>query len=201
MSVIDTILERFDGALAPLFARRISDDAEDSDSGKAKDMFGFVTKVNDGEQNSDGSITISGVLIPRIVADQLKKLGASLSFMNTGQLEAAIENCAVDCNLIDDPEGNSFFDDMELDDSEKDKDEEEEELDEELYRRNALRPGHGNVFVEPSEATGSVFFDPQFREKIKNEREQQRERRKRALSKEDDGSSTDKTQSSPHMSA
>ena len=61
MSVIDTILERFDGALAPLFARRISDDAEDSDSGKAKDMFGFVTKVNDGEQNSDGSITISGV--------------------------------------------------------------------------------------------------------------------------------------------
>jgi hypothetical protein len=186
MSIIDALIGGIDSALDTLFAPLSSREEDTNPQQHASWLASVATYANDGEMNADGSITIGTVVLPRIVADQLKKLGGSLAFFNAGQLQAAIDGCAIDCNLIDDAHGDNFLDGLTLDDSEIDKDEEDSEISEDLFRRNFLSAGRGNVFAEPSEATGSVFYDPQFRDRIKAEREQQRERRKRGTSKDDE---------------
>lgn len=186
MSIIDNLINGLDSVADTLFAPLASHSNHESPADHAGELAAFVTQVNDGEENIDGSITISGVVIPKLVADQLKKLGTSLAFFNTGQLKAAIDGCAIDCTLIDDPNGDSFFDGLELDASEMNKDavtqkDETPEIDEDLLNHNFLNRGHGAVFEEPPEATGHPFYTPKFREKIKSEREQ----KKRGLSGEE----------------
>jgi len=63
-------------------------------------------------QNSDKSI--NGVTIPQNVIDQLRRLGVALSWYTPGELQAAVNSCAVDCTLIDDPDGINFMDDLSL---------------------------------------------------------------------------------------
>ena len=144
----------------------------------------------------DDGIIINGVVVPKLVADQLRQLGVSLSWYSKGQLEAAINGCSVDCNLIDDPDGANFFDDLKLDEHERE--ENEGEIDIDPYRRNKLNSLHGSVFAEPDEPKHSpgefkrsLFYDPTFRERIKSERERDRERRKEMLS----GGSENKSES------
>ena len=153
-----------------------------------EEAFGAKANV---EQNGDSSVTVNGVVVPKLVAEQLKNAGIAIAFLSAGQLEAAIQACAVDCKLIDDPNGTNFFDDLELDaadlEPEHTKEEEQSLEEDELNRRAFVKPGQGNVFAELSEVNGSMYASAGgFRQKIKEEREQQRERRKRGSSKEED---------------
>lgn len=68
---------------------------------------------------SNGAIVINGVELPQLVADQLKMLGIPLAYYNAGQLKAAKDGCAFDCNLVDDGEGMTFDDMLTLTDEER----------------------------------------------------------------------------------
>ena len=58
--------------------------------------------------------TVNGVELPRNVVLELNKLGMSLSWYTKDQLERSVRACAVDCKLIDDPQGVNFDDKLEL---------------------------------------------------------------------------------------
>jgi hypothetical protein len=66
-----------------------------------------------------GGAEIKGVDIPKNVLDQLKRLGFPLFSYSRGQLEEAVQACAFDGNLIDDPDGEDFEDMLELTEDEK----------------------------------------------------------------------------------
>jgi hypothetical protein len=68
---------------------------------------------------SDGSLEINGVRLPAYVVEELNRLGVSLSAYSTGELEAAVQACAFDRKLIDDPNGLNFMDELELTNSEE----------------------------------------------------------------------------------
>jgi len=206
MALVQGLLERIDNTFYTIAASLVPRPPDNAAAAEEHKLPPFGGTKNDGQLRDDGSIVLNSVVLPKLVADQIRRLGYDLLSYNEGQLEAATLGCAVDCNLIDDPDGVNFFDDLQLDERERAKDDRDKDDDEviddleqeredddneveelDLYCRNMLRPGRGNVFIEPSEATGSVFFDRQFREKIKNERDQQRERKKRSLYANDDG--------------
>lgn len=178
-TLIESFFERidsaFDGILAALVPNRHYADEEDIRSQQAPPD----TPSTETAQLDNGDIVINGVVLPRVVADQLRRLGLSLSWYSKGELEAAINGCAVDCNLIDDPDGVGFFDDLVLD--EREKEETEGEIDYDPYRMNKLNGCQATVFSEPDEMKKSVFYDPNFRDKIRAERE----RKKQSLDKVD----------------
>lgn len=62
----------------------------------------------------EGEVEINGVPLPHAVIIELRKLGIPLSYYTHGQLQEAVEACAVDCNLIDDPNGGNFQDKLHL---------------------------------------------------------------------------------------
>ncbi len=59
-------------------------------------------------------ITVGAVALPRLVAEQLRRLGVPLAAYSHGELQDAVEGCAVDCNLLDDDEGVNFTDRLRL---------------------------------------------------------------------------------------
>lgn len=67
----------------------------------------------------EGDVTINGVPLPHGVIIELRKLGLPLAWYTHGQLQEAVEACAVDCQLIDDPDGMNLRDQMKLTDDEK----------------------------------------------------------------------------------
>jgi len=68
---------------------------------------------------ADGSLVVNGVVLSPNVLCELRKLGFSLSSYNEGELETAVLGCAFDETLVDDPDGNGFFDLTKLTDNEE----------------------------------------------------------------------------------
>ena len=58
----------------------------------------------------DGEVVINNVALPRQVIEELRRLGIALSWYNAGELRDAVEACAADGHLIDDPDGVHFRD-------------------------------------------------------------------------------------------
>lgn len=77
-------------------------------------------------KTATGGTIVNGVELPRHVVTELEKLGLDLSWYNSGELQQAVMACAVDGVLIDDPNGTSFSDKLELTDEEKSEAEEAE---------------------------------------------------------------------------
>lgn len=67
----------------------------------------------------DGSVVIGGVVIPRLVAEEVRRLGMPLASYSAYDLELARQSCMVDCQLVDEPGGDNFYDMLELTDDEK----------------------------------------------------------------------------------
>lgn len=65
-------------------------------------------------KNRMGVAIVNGVELPRNVIAELEKLGLALSWYNSGELQSAVAACAADGVLIDDPDGTSFSDKLEL---------------------------------------------------------------------------------------
>lgn len=142
----------------------------------------------------DGSVIAGGVVVPAIVAQQLKRLGMSLESFNPGELEAAIRACAFDSNLIDDAAGVNFMDQLEEDTRERAEDEFDDDDDTLTYRKFAARvntgrsnnpQGKGMADDEPVSALHETACDKQerlaearkdsFRSRILRERERRKE--------------------------
>ena len=66
-----------------------------------------------------GAAVINGVVLPQRVLEELRRLGTALSWYSAGELEDAVEACAVDGQLIDDPMGMNFRDRLSLSEAEK----------------------------------------------------------------------------------
>lgn len=62
----------------------------------------------------EGTAVINGVELPERVIEELRRLGIALSWYSHGELEAAVNACAYDGQLIDDPDGVDFMDELEL---------------------------------------------------------------------------------------
>jgi len=108
-----------------------------------------------------GSAMVNGVVLPRLVLEQLQKLGISLAWYSEYELGAAVRACAVDCTLIDDPDGNNFLDNLELDAHEI----AAEHDDFDPRRLHRLKT---TIYDEPDEKTKNLFG-----ERIKSERRKQ----------------------------
>jgi|GEM_PF-3257906 len=176
MALLEGLFGRIDSAIDGVistFTGRPADD--EADPGRYPQA---ASDEMDSSRTNDGSIVVNGVPIPKLVADQLRQLGLSLSWYSKGQLEAAINGCSVDCNLVDDPEGINFFDDLRFDDRERA--EAEGEVDIDPNRRHKLSI-HGSVFTEPDEHKHSAFYDSSFRDRIRAERGRDRDQRKSLL--------------------
>lgn len=65
------------------------------------------------------NIMVNGVVLPDNVVRELQRLGRALDWYTHGELQSAVKACAVDANLIDDPDGINFIDKLELTDEEK----------------------------------------------------------------------------------
>jgi hypothetical protein len=131
---------------------------------------------NDNQKPANGSIVVNGVVLPQAVADQLRMLGLSLSWYSAGELQAAVQDCVVDENLIKDPNGLNFMDDLIVDDYDMFIDPDDDD-DTNYSRLNLIHPGHANIFGELDDSTRSPFYDPNHHDRLKWERE----RRKRAV--------------------
>ena len=59
-------------------------------------------------------VVVGGVVLPRIVAEQLRQLGVNFNAYSHGELTSAVEGCAVDCRLVDDEDGVNFVDRLRL---------------------------------------------------------------------------------------
>lgn len=70
-------------------------------------------------QISEGAAVINGVALPLRVIQELKRLGVPLAWYTHGELAQAVDACAFDAQLIDDPDGVNFRDKMVLTDREK----------------------------------------------------------------------------------
>lgn len=68
---------------------------------------------------NDDYIVIKDVLLPREVAEELRRLGISLNWYSASELADAVIACSYDGQLIDDPEGVSFRDQLQLSTTEK----------------------------------------------------------------------------------
>ncbi len=64
-------------------------------------------------------VTINGVALPQRVVEELRRLGRPLSWYTHHELEDAVLACAVDGQLIDDPNGTDFQDMLTLTEDEK----------------------------------------------------------------------------------
>lgn len=67
----------------------------------------------------EGEVVINGVVLPRNVVEELRLLGMPLASYTRGELQAANMACAIDGELIDDPNGNSFLDKLQLTEAER----------------------------------------------------------------------------------
>lgn len=105
--VLGRLLDGIDTVLDTLASPFLPKKQEDGDS------------ASHPESPSTSSIVVNGVVIPKLVADQLQKLGVSLSFYSEHELNAAIQACAIDCTLIDDNNATDFYDALELDEQER----------------------------------------------------------------------------------
>lgn len=63
---------------------------------------------------NDLNKTVNGVELPRNVVLELQKLGLALECYAKHELEKSVLACAVDGNLVDDPQGINFADKLEL---------------------------------------------------------------------------------------
>src|SRR5690606_22696524 len=61
-----------------------------------------------------GAAVVNGVELPQRVAEEIRRLGIALSWYSAGELEDAVEACAFDGQLIDDPFGDDFRDKLTL---------------------------------------------------------------------------------------
>ena len=73
----------------------------------------------ENELNSNNEL--NGVPLPENVVRELKRLGRALESFTAGELHSAVRACEMDGNLIDDPNGMSFLDQLELTAAEKQK--------------------------------------------------------------------------------
>lgn len=70
-------------------------------------------------QSNGGNLVVNNVRLPDHVVLELQRLGRALEWYTAGELYSAVEACAVDRRLIDDPDGVNFMDKLELTDAEK----------------------------------------------------------------------------------
>jgi len=143
MAYSDGIMERIERMFDDLFAFVFPGVPEQKDASKDKS----AAKSGDPPPGGEG-IVVSGVELSPLVAEQLARLGLSLNAYTKWQLEAAQRACAFDCNLIDDPNGLDFEDQLELTDAEKNKnrddgDTPDENDDDDLWQLKMLKQGHG----------------------------------------------------------
>ncbi|MDE3016049.1 MAG: hypothetical protein KGI29_03905 [Pseudomonadota bacterium] len=110
----------------------------------------FMFFQKDKQRSNEDEIEVNGVVLPRVVAMELKRQGIALSNYSAAELQAAIRACAFDSKLIDDEHGVTFFDRLELTDDEREQD-------------------NGEVIASP--------FHASFRERILEERAKKQHRR------------------------
>jgi len=108
--LIDALLEQMDNACSSV----------------AAPLRSFLTVDKPAEQPpdkefriGDDSLIVKDIAIPKLVADQMSKLGIPLSWYTHGDITAAIQACALDCTLVEDYNSDSFLDSLELTDEER----------------------------------------------------------------------------------
>jgi len=69
----------------------------------------------DGVTLDNGRVLVNGVELPSLVIEQVRRAGFNPSWCNPSELEAAKRAAAVDCQVFDQPDGNDFYDGLELD--------------------------------------------------------------------------------------
>lgn len=76
--------------------------------------YGKTHEESDSYLNFSNGVVINGVALPDRVVAELKRLGITLSWYSAGELENAVQACAFDAQLIDDPNGDDFLDKLVL---------------------------------------------------------------------------------------
>ena len=76
----------------------------------APPCFAASGHVHPVSKASRGVVEINGVELPLHVADELRRLGVCLAWYNSNELKDAVQACAYDRKLIDNPTATRFSD-------------------------------------------------------------------------------------------
>jgi hypothetical protein len=102
--------------------------------------------------DTGNNIEINNIVLPPNVVRELQRLGRAMESYTRGELESAVIATHMDGNLIDDPNGVNFYDQLELTEAEKKKranahgDEAEETEEEKDEKRSDNHPSKLSSF-------------------------------------------------------
>jgi len=111
----------------------------------------LINADNQSAPSTHEPVIINGIALPQTVIDQLRQHGFNPEWCTRCELQAAEQEVLVDGTVFHDPDGNNFFDDLEL--TEEEIEEENGEIDPPPYRTNLHvrpdedhAPDHGKIF-------------------------------------------------------